>query len=276
MQRISLLLLLITTLGFASSCQKKVSQLTLDRTVSALETNVGKPYKFNFSSTFLTPIPEEGTNLSVRRSGTHFENHNWEDCSLVEVTIDSNPFRTFFQKTDSGMAHVLYEPDLGEKPEWSCQAMAKPHPKQMGPVNIYPHGSWDYCSQALALIEALGEESVSFSGQVALFKWDIVSEEIGSEVLNHYAGAGWGENTKVSSISLQVNGALGVPVLFRLELANGESLVTTFEDYEQVEDGYSAGVEELRKRLNVSLEVKCWCEGSIYEVSLPLEGGKNP
>lgn len=274
MQRISLSLLLITTFGFTSSCQKEVSQLTLDKTVTGLEKNVGKPYRFDFRSTFLTPTPEEGINLSVVKTGTHLANHNWEDCSFVEVTISSDPFRTFFQKTDLGMAHVLYEPDLGEKPEWSCQAMAKPHPKPMGPVNIYPRGSWDYCSQALAMIEALGEESVSFSDQVAIFRWESVSKEIGSEILDHYAGAGWGENTEVSSITLQVNGAIGVPVLLRLELANGESLETTFEDYEHVDDGYLAAVEELRKRLNVSMEVKCWCEGSIYEVSLPLEGGK--
>ena len=275
MRKLNLLLMLAATIGITSSCQKEGPSITLDETLKALGANVEEPYRFSFRSTFLTPIPEDGGDLVLGMTGTHLTNYNWEDCGFVEITIGSNPFRTYFQKTKSGMAHVLYEPSSGEDPEWSCQAMATPHPKQMGPVNIFPYGGWNYCAQALTLIETFGAGSVSFIGQIAIFEWENVSRETGAEMLDHYAGAGWGENTEVSSVTLKVNGEIGAPIFFRLDLANGESMETTFEDYEHTNGGYSAGVEELRERLNVSPEVKCWCEGKIYEVTLPFEGGEN-
>ena len=167
MRKLNLLLMLAATIGITSSCQKEGPSITLDETLKALGANVEEPYRFSFRSTFLTPIPEDGGDLVLGMTGTHLTNYNWEDCGFVEITIGSNPFRTYFQKTKSGMAHVLYEPSSGEDPEWSCQAMATPHPKQMGPVNIFPYGGWNYCAQALfcsflLFFASLGPLSVCF------------------------------------------------------------------------------------------------------------------
>jgi hypothetical protein len=263
------------------SCQKaSLENVTSVQVAARLQQHVGQPYGVGFQIT-RKAVPSSPGNAAHGGGeeartwvfeGEYFQASEWVSCWIEKGWINDYFMWTTFIKQMNGLTHILQESQDGSMPMWECVARKKKDNSLPAP-GYYPHGGWDLCSRASALLEDYPPSHMEVKDSEIMMTWNSIPSELGLNLLTTYFLTDDAENVgpiAVNSLFLAVDYERGVPTAYGLTLSTGESLTTTYADFEFLEGNYLDRIQELRSKMNVPEYIRCWCDGPIYDVTLPL------
>jgi hypothetical protein len=275
MTRGTALLYFAAFLFAAHSCQRaNLENVTATQIAERLLSNGGQPYGCTVHSLTKHLYDAPSTLSSLKVSGDMLHSSAWVGCDLFDWDYGGHFIDRILEKRAKGLVHS-FRMEAGEEwnetMEWDCGDFSGRNAPIMG-VGIYTPGGWDLCSQAGGLIKSCPPSRIEIvNSQFHLF-WDSVPSELRSGVYPQFNFGYYDVESEIESIKLGIDYTLGVPTSFEVLLKNGESVSTSYQNFEFLGDTYPARVRELRSKINVPAFVKCLCDGEIYQVQVKLPG----
>ncbi len=275
MVRAGTLLCLVFCIYSAQSCQPTgLDSVTASQIAEKLLSNGGQPYGCTVHSMTKHLYDDPLTLSSLEVRGDMLHSSAWVGCDLFEFDYGSQYPSRIFQKRAKGLVHSFrmeVDEDWSEEMDWDCGDFSGRYAPIMG-VGIYPLGGWDLCSQAAGLIQSHPPSRIEKLDSQRLLYWDAPPDGLKSDFDGQFFLGDYAIDSEIKSIKLGVDYTLGVPTYFELVLKNGESISTSYQNFEFLGDTYPARVRELRSKINVPAFVKCLCDGKIYQVQVKLPG----
>ena len=242
-----------------NGCQKGFESVNPSaRAIQALRFNYEEPYSCEIHSVALVEVSGEASIFEMGlRASALFLNEE-ENCELVSISVEDHVIEDRFIFSKNGNDHSLVG-ESWEEAEWIC-AIEDSGRRSLGPLSISPNGGQSLLKQAIHLLDNNPEFEAIAENESASFIWSPVSEKLQPELSTLYQMPGWFGENEMNSVTLSLDSNTGHILSFHLELKDGKSILTRYQQATISSDEYLIKAGELRSQIEDSGKEYCDCE----------------